>query len=104
MTSWQQFLSDFHAENERFKTAAKIAMVKRINDAANRETAWHDQQWQIKQERMKQDRIESKKRRQVEYLSPMGIDEGLKGHSIYDYGRDVDWRTEEPAKLQRDLP
>ena len=78
-------------------------MVKRINDTANSEAAWHYQQWLLKQERMKQDRTEAKKRRQVEYLTPLGIDEGIKGHSIYDYGRDVDWRTEEPAKLQTDF-
>lgn len=79
-------------------------MVKRINDVANREADWRDQQWKLKQERMKQAHIEARQRRQVEYLTPLGIDEGIKGHSIYDYGRDVDWRTEEPAKLQRDLP
>lgn len=41
----------------------------------------------------------------IEWWRPMGIDEAIHPitKKIYDYGRDPDWRTDEPTKLMREL-
>lgn len=101
--SWREWAASLHEANEQFNRAREIKIRERENKIANETAAFQYRMREQQLERMKREHVAWQAKQKTEFLTPMGIDEGIKGRVIYDFGRDVDWRTEEPAKLQTDF-